>query len=405
MGHAQRARQEQFAKTINNYQSEVNQLREVASREQAIRSLIKQIPSFQRDRGNNIDNSCGKFDCRTGLYWQFLGSNRGIEIIALVPNERPRNQRSGGHARIPIKNLTSALEQAILRTEQVKPRIIELDGLIKCIINPTTRDNDRKNYGLLSLKVTDKYFKGQFPSWSHLESLWNSSNAVIITARKDLEKYGLPPMECNQTVPKESPMDIAYSHNLLMEVLGKPKTFLTKAQWQIQADSIRHLINTNNNIRIQWNAIKDKGIDGGTLLIDLSKPKAERKEELRKIKEEKDRIAEEKRQKEIARLAEIERLRVIEVERISQEKLKKERLERERIESERIERERVEEENRIKAQRVLNEQIKAQKVESERNEFIEAQRLEQLIIDKNKLASTGVLVGGLGLLLYFGLKK
>ncbi len=193
MGHAQRKRLEQYIKNLNNMRNELVVLTELSQRAGNIRYLISQIPRFRRDINNQASNACGKYDCRTGLYWERLNDG-SIVTVAFVPNERPRNQRTGGHSKVPISALTSMLEQAIIRSVKAQPRIDELKRSIKCIINPDEIDRKRKEYGLLSLTVTDKFFKGQFASWVQDEALWNSSNQVIIKARKDLEKYGLPPM-------------------------------------------------------------------------------------------------------------------------------------------------------------------------------------------------------------------
>jgi hypothetical protein len=292
MGQAQRLQRESYNKSVIKENQELEKLVELDSIAKSMESFINKIPTRQ----------INEWDTKVGAYYNYRSMGAGKmpqkQVMYIINTPRVGNAERAGTKRIWASDLQNEIKRAKQNTINAQPRINQIRQIQKCRIHPDVRTAETQRYGELSLQVTNFYHREQFPTWDQKYFLWNKAISLVNKARSDLEKHGLRPTPCNKSVPIESPMDIAYTHNKLMSILGKSLLFPTKNQ------SLKLFNSESGKV---WNkglvteiTIKDKerktqqalagvlegrGVTFGKELVDLSIPRKKRDDELRKKRE------------------------------------------------------------------------------------------------------------------------
>ena len=230
-------------------------------------------------------------------------------------------------------SIDGLIDSAIAEYNKNSEEIMSLNKSIECF-NFTQKNSNIIGKQLdLSLKTTDSTIFTPSPSWKQTLQAKQNALSQIKKARTELMKYGLSDLKCGQFL--ESPMDIAFTHNEVMNIFNKPKLFSTKSEIDKQIASLQIKIDnpsavagqrTKNDInRLRRNQsmqsqLKGRGVVGKSI-IDLSIPRKEKEKienekriiEENRIKRELEKELEEKRIKEaeILRLENLEKLEQI----------------------------------------------------------------------------------------------
>ena len=230
-------------------------------------------------------------------------------------------------------SINSLIDSAIQEYNKNAEEIMNLNKSIECFNYEQNNSQIIAKQLDLSLKTIDSTIFTPYPSWK--QTLQSKQNALsqIKKARTELIKYGLPDLKCGQFL--ESPLDIAFTHNEVMNIFNKPKLFSTKSEIDKQIASLQIKIDnpsavagqrTKNDVnRLRRNQsiqsqLKGRGVMGKSI-IDLSIPRKEKEKiedekriiEENRIKRELEKELEEKRIKEaeILRLENLEKLEQI----------------------------------------------------------------------------------------------
>jgi hypothetical protein len=304
MGHAQRKAREAFDRTVIKLRQELEGLEDLKGNVGVIRSVLSLTPS----------RLINEWDTGVGAYWAYkhVGAGRPREkaTIYIINTPRVGNAERVGTARVWGSDLGNSLASAEQNVINSLPRIEAIKSQLACLVHPDTKNKIISDYGALAVIVTGDFIKTDDQSSSDISNLHGSAISKINSARTDLVEYGLTasPKTCTYIVPKENPMDIAYTHNALMDILDKPTKFPTVDEINLKVD-LALSENWNQGLisefsesdlerrRIQnvIGGLRGAGVGVGTYLIDINKLYNEKQERLRKEQAEKNRILEEQR--------------------------------------------------------------------------------------------------------------
>ena len=227
-------------------------------------------------------------------------------------------------------SINSLIDTAIQEYNKNAEEIMNINKSIECFNYEQNNSQIISKQLSLSLKTIDSTIFTPSPSWKQGLGATESALAQIKKARSELVKYGLPELRCGVFI--ESPMDIAFTHNEVMNIFGRPKLFSTKSEINKQIASLQIQIDnpspvagqrTKNDVnRLRRNQSIQRQLQGrgvvGKSIIDLSIPRKEKQEiedekriiEEKRVKRELEKELEQKRIKdaEILRLANLEKL-------------------------------------------------------------------------------------------------